>query len=232
MKNSALLMGAAALAVIAYVPKAAAQDWSGGYVGARADWTQGSVDYANPGTPEQDELNGGFMGLQAGYNFDVGPLVVGARGSAEWGNATQTVRDGNYITESGTLSSVYTLAMIVGIPLGGGALLYGEAGKSWADLEQQEQCPDPAAVPFGFCRPAAGHAPFNLSESQTVSGNTFGGGIEFRLAGNWTLGLEYSQTEYDAESYVLSPDASGNPLPASDAELSDKRAGVTLNWHF
>ncbi len=224
-------MGAAALAVIAYVPKAAAQDWSGGYVGLRSDWVQGSVDYENTGTPEQDALDGGFMGVQAGYNFDVGPLIVGARGSAEWGNATQTVRDGNYITESGTLSSAYTLAMIVGVPLGG-ALLYAEAGKSWAELEQQEQCPDPAAVPFGFCRPAAGHAPFNLSQSQTVSGNTFGGGIEFRLSENLSLALEYSQTSYDSESYVLSPDASGNPLPASVAELDDRRAGVALNWRF
>lgn len=227
--KSGLIFGAAIIAAVATAPRAHAQDWNGGYIGLRSDYvTDGVVDYQNTGTPEQN-LTGSLMGAQGGYDVSWGAFMAGVAVDGVWGNLKDELADGNEIHESGRLSSQRSLRLRVGLHTRH-ALFYVTGGKTQAELEQGETCPDPATAPFGFCRPAAGHAPFNLHQSHTIDGTTFGGGIELAISEHWTLGVEARMNDYDDETYVLSPDASGHPLPASVADFDSKQIGFSINW--
>ena len=97
-----------------------------------------------------------------------------AEADVSFGNLDTTVRDGNYITEGGTISALGTVRARLGFAMGR-FMPYVTGGLMWDRLKQSQECPDPAGVPFGWCRPANGYAPYNLSKTETNIGWTLGG---------------------------------------------------------
>lgn len=237
MRTKTLLHGAALpvllVGMLGFASPASAQNSGGAFVGVRSDYVMnGVVDYPNsPDTPEQD-LSGAMMGVQGGYDFAFGRWSVGVVGDGDWGNLSTCVRDGNYITECGKLSAQYSARLRAGVELTDNLRAVLSGGYVWGVLDQQEQCPDPAAVPFGFCRPAAHHAPFNLSQTQTLQGTTYGISLEYALTRSLFLGFEWRRNQFGNEDFVLSPDASGNPLPTSTASFDNDQVGLSLNYRF
>jgi outer membrane immunogenic protein len=54
------------------------------------------------------------------------------------------------------------------------------------------------------------------SDSKVLSGNTFGGGLEFALTNNWSLGAEGRFTWYPNSTYSAGTLATvGSPIPGS-----------------
>jgi opacity protein-like surface antigen len=111
----------------------------------------------------------------------------------------------------------------------GNVLPYVTGGAALTSLKQGEVCPEPAAAPFGFCH---SHGPFDLSESKTLVGGTVGAGVEVALAPGWTLQAQYLHTFFPDTTYVLSPDANGDPLPPSTAHVSMDEGSVSFLKRF
>jgi opacity protein-like surface antigen len=208
----------------------AGSTWSGSYVGLKTAYDSLQVDYTEPGTPGQG-LNGAMIGLAGGMDFQANSLVLGVAGDVEFGNITAFARDGNYITESGKANVIGTLRGRAGFAMGNW-LPYITGGLAITSLEQGEICPDPAAVPNGFCRPALGHAPFDLKSSKTLVGGTFGGGIEVKMSEGMSIQAQYLHSIFPTTTYILSPDASGNPLPASEAHPTLDEGSLTFVKRF
>lgn len=229
-------LAAAAITGFAALPSTAAADegqrWEGCSVGLETSQFSTTVTFPND-QPDQD-LETFMVGPSANcrMQFDNG-LVLGVNGRALFGEADDYQNDGNYIDQVGTSDSLVALSGLIGFVVGN-ALLYAEGGKSEISLEQREVCPDPAAVPFGWCRPANGYSPYDLSEEQTEEGTFYGAGINFATSDDWSIGLRYTRHEFEGARYEnLGPAANGNNLPAKQVEDHDAdEIGINIIYQF
>lgn len=205
-----------------------AYSWTGFYAGIHGGQAWGDQSYTNTGTPSQN-FSGGIYGAQLGYNLQTSNIVWGIEADISNGKQKDSVRDGNYIVETGEIGAQGTIRGRLGLAVGR-TLPYLTAGYAWARVTQGESCPaDPAAVVAGFCKT---HGPFNLSGTNTQSGFVWGGGVEHAISHNWSLRLEGLHTVYRASTYILGPDATAAPLPPSEAHLKTTQIRVGINYRF
>jgi len=218
---------------------AGSSPWSGAYLGFESDFDATSVTYTNSGTPHQN-LDGALLGVQAGYDWSFGGLVIGVAGDATFGNLNTVVRDGNYITESGQINALGLLRARVGVPMGN-FLPYVTGGVAVTSLEQGEICPDPVAAPYGFCNhgisgdpnyAGSSPGPFDLKQQKTLVGATLGAGFEMTVASGWSLQAQYLHSFFPNTTYVLGPDSDGKPLPPSTAHISMDEGTVAFLKRF
>jgi outer membrane immunogenic protein len=73
---------------IAEAAMAAAEDWSGAYVGIKGGYGAGNANFswAVPGTEADVPIEGWLAGVVAGAGFQSGNFYVGAEGEASWTN--------------------------------------------------------------------------------------------------------------------------------------------------
>lgn len=184
-----LLLGTTALAAIGLNVAAHAADivtkapptsliappynWSGFYVGANfgGAWSSGSLKI--PGNNFYGGLTEFMGGVQAGYNFQLGHLLLGVEG--EFDGATF----GRPTLSTPTLGSVSqnwiaTAAGRVGF-VQDRWLVYGKLGGGWAYSNALLNFPGVV-----------------WNGSNTSSGWLAGAGVEYGFKSNWTLKLEYS----------------------------------------
>lgn len=204
-----------------------AYSWTGFYAGIHGGQAWGDQSYTNTGTPSQN-FTGGIYGAQLGYNLQTSNIVWGIETDISTGKLNDSVRDGNYIVETGEIRSQGTIRGRLGLALGR-TLPYLTAGYAWANVKQGESCPAPAAAPFGFCHT---HGPFDLTQTKMQSGFVWGGGVEHAISHNWSIRLEGLHTVYNATTYNLSPDANGAALPPSEAHLKSTQLRFGLNYRF
>ncbi len=210
----------------------AEEEWNDGlHVDLVSMYSQSETDYPlSPGTPDQTGMDGGYMGVGVGYDVAAGNFVFGGGADITFGDGSTYVDDGNAIDEWGEVSQFLEVYLRAGYLVNDNTLVYVIGGVSQADLTQGESCPD--GFQFGFCgvnrNPRT--SPFHLEETQTIDGTMFGAGVELSLSDDWTVRLEYRQRDYDEVTYVLSPDASGNPLPPSIVDLDSRAVGVVLSY--
>ncbi len=94
----------------------------------------------------------------------------------------------------------------------------------------------PALAPFPGAPPQNFSAP-GVGSSQDYLGVTFGGGIEYALTNNWSLGAEYRFADFGKRNVtlVIAP-AAGVLLPAMPVEmpvsLFSQQATARLNYRF
>jgi opacity protein-like surface antigen len=186
-------------------------NWTGFYMGLHGGWASTDIESDVSGKPVQG-LEGGIVGAQVGaqYQFQ-GGLVTGVEADISFAKLTQTVRDGNYITQSGTISQLGSVRGRLGYAMGAW-MPYLTGGFAWDRLEQTQQCPDPAAVPFGHCNVANGFAPYNLGKTITNTGWVYGLGIEHAINKVWSFRLEGLRYEFGSETYALGTTPSGKTL--------------------
>jgi outer membrane immunogenic protein len=99
-------------------------------------------------------------------------------------------------------------------------LVYGTAGVAFANLEASVFLPGALIA----------------SASDTLTGWTAGGGIEFGLWDNWSLGVEYRFSSFDASDFglgniVFDPVLPGAPL-RSRFDLETHEVTARLNYRF
>jgi outer membrane immunogenic protein len=135
-----------------------AYSWVGPYLGGNVGYAWGSVDN-NATNPS------GFAGgIQAGYNWQSGPLVFGVEGDLQASDANDTFAPWKFSNPwFGTVRGRvgYALSNI---------LFYGTGGLAFGELTGET---------------------FGLSESHTTAGWTAGVGAEFGFARNWSAKVEY-----------------------------------------
>jgi outer membrane immunogenic protein len=135
-----------------------AYSWAGPYLGANLGYNWGSVSFV-PAKP-----SGISGGLQAGYNWQSGPLVFGLEGDLQASAASDTFAAWKFSNPwFGTVRGRIGYAF-------DNVLFYGTGGLAFGSLRASN---------------------FAGAESHTSPGWTVGVGAEFGLSQNWTAKVEY-----------------------------------------
>jgi len=210
-------------------------NWTGFYVGAHGGYAGSSIDpagdYPLTGAPTQ-KVEGGIVGLQVGAQYQWhGGLVTGVEADISFAQLKETVRDGNYITQTGNISTFGTVRARLGYAMGR-FMPFVTAGLAWDRLSENEVCPDPASVQFGWCRPATGNGPYNLTQSKTNFGWAYGVGFDYAVSRDWSVRLEAMRLEFDTEEYNLGAMANGvqNPTKRFEHDIDVVRFATNMRF--
>lgn len=194
-------------------PPAAAYNWTGFYIGAHVGWAGMDKDWFvflnNAGT--QHHLSGILGGGQVGFNWQAGNLVLGVEGDVSGmdpsGSSTCPQITFTCRTEAHWLA---TLAGRAGYAFGP-ALLYVKGGAAWAGEK------------YAFVPNVAGVATSETSETRT--GWTVGGGLEYAFAPSWSVRAEYDYFDFGSKDV----DISG---VAVNVDQTAQRALLGVNYRF
>jgi outer membrane immunogenic protein len=146
-----------------------AYSWAGPYLGANLGYGWGTIEN-NPTKPS------GFLGgIQAGYNWQSGPLVFGVEGDVQASGA-----DDRFAAWKFSNPWFGTARGRVGYALNN-IMFYGTGGLAFGELRGET---------------------LGLSESHTTSGWTVGAGAEFGFAQNWTAKVEYLYVDLSSTRFT------------------------------
>ena len=192
-----------------------------------------------PGEGCFDDRGGTTLGARMGYDWQMGHWVFGAL--AEYNK--HDVRDGvsGFSTTPASyamireLDSTIALRARAGISFGQSNdwLAYATAGAVRAKLNNRFETTNTANA-------------FDLTDSGDADGVQFGLGVERKIAGNVSLGLEYLRTRLDDEDTIvrvsrgtapatnpfLLVNANGTDMRRNDDRLDLDTLQLTLNYRF
>ncbi len=188
-------------------------NWTGFYVGVSGGGAWGTSEHTFPGgTHGPFDISGGLVGGTVGYNWQSGNLVLGLEGDYSWADIHGSTTGVPTACLGGscdtTIRSFGTARGRVGYAWDN-ALFYGTGGFAWGNVHAAE---------VGFDR-----------GSDTFTGWTIGGGIEYGFAPNWSAKIEYLYV--DLGNDVLYGSGFGAPHTV-DATANVVRAGINyrFNW--
>ena len=184
--------------------------WSGFYAGAIAGVNFGQ--FTDNGRNYFGNAFGGLYGLEAGYNYQSGPLVAGVEADLDFGsvngsgNPYRNVWGSGNITGNGSLRGRFGYAF-------NRALIYGTVGYTGASLK-------------GSITDLAGAPNIYASQSAYLNGFVIGGGLEFALTDRVSIKAEYLYNNYSSTGFF----AGTRDNLTAGASISTVRAGI--NYHF
>jgi outer membrane immunogenic protein len=209
---SVLILGAGAAAAAdlpsaKYLPKApplpAFYNWTGFYVGGQVGYSWGTDT-----TQELLTANRGFInefeyhpesvigGAHAGFNYQMGSIVVGIEGDVEGMNARSGFHDPSLVRSpfdpGGLVRVKQDWQASVRARLGYAFdrfMIYGTGGAAFTELD------------YTYFNPLAG---FGESGTFSRTGWTVGGGVNYAITNNLILGASYRYTDYGKFDYVAS----------------------------
>jgi outer membrane immunogenic protein len=188
--------------------------WAGFYAGAQVGWagTDARLRFNN-GAPTLDPSEDGVIGGgHAGYNFVRGPWVFGVEGDFEAANLSKHVSSAAGITSEGSLDNDWQASIRGRIGYATGrALVYGTGGAAFANINVK-------GGPLG--------GPLN-SNSDTVTGWTAGGGVEYALSAPFSVRIEYRFADFGQQDFLLPTFGVHEKV---DLKESTVRGGVS--YHF
>lgn len=209
------------VAPVAYAP---AFSWTGFYVGGELGWIQTNPRFSTGtlllGAPflvtsasRKDGLTYGFL---AGYNYQVGDLVLGVEGDFQgWtvGEIRYTAITGDFLTAhskwGGSIRGRLGYAA-------DHALLYVTGGAAFASIETSI--------------PSTG---ISIGGDGTRVGWTVGAGLDYAFTNNWFTGVEYRYSQYQSKSLVLYPIPILNlGIIGLKQELSNNQVTARLGYKF
>jgi outer membrane immunogenic protein len=154
-----------------------AYSWAGPYLGGNLGYAWGSVDNAIP------KPSGVQGGVQAGYNWQSGPLVFGIEGDLQATGADDTFAPWKFSNPwFGTVRGRVGYAF-------NNVLFYGTGGLAFGELRGET---------------------FGLSESHTNAGWTAGVGAEFGFAPNWSAKVEYLFVDLSDSRFTITGVSNGS----------------------
>ena len=184
-----------------------AYDWSGFYIGAMGGYGW-----------DREDSSGGFGGGTIGYNWQfpgsqfVFGIEVDAAGASIKDSLTADVGDGIMATEELKINSFGSVTGRAGVAWDA-ALFYAKGGFAWASRKDSISVPE-----LGL----------NVSDSQTHTGYTIGGGVEYLFTPNWSAKGEYMYTSLGSKTYNL-----GSELELFDSGTIDFHTiKIGVNYHF
>jgi outer membrane immunogenic protein len=180
----------------------AVYNWSGFYIGAMGGY--GS---------ETDAGSGGFGGGTIGYNwqFPGSQFVFGIEGDVAGASIKDSLTEdvgGLLITQESKINTLASVTGRVGLAFDA-ALIYAKGGYAWANNKASI-----SALGTTF------------SDSQTHSGYTIGGGLEYLFTPSWSIKGEYMYSSLGGETYNFG----GDPFESGNIDLHTFKIGV--NYHF
>lgn len=216
----------------------ATYDWSGIYVGGNLGGGWARNDFSDPGlgiigaflgVPVEQTVNSsGFLGgFQAGTNYQIGKLVVGAEADADWAdiNGTSSATFGPFgvpfITRTLGAKTDWTATVTTRIGIAHDRwMIYGKAGAAWENTKYTDTWSTPV---FG--------AVFSGSGSETRPGWTVGSGVEYAFWNNWSAKLEYDYMNFGSNTTTIGGVISPLVIPANfgvqnNQEISEVKFGI------
>lgn len=201
----ASIASAADMPVKAHVAPPVAYNWTGFYVGINGGYgwgrdqrtdtmpAAGSGFWTRPAGSGTDTLNptGGLFGGQIGYNFQSGVWVLGIEATGDWASLTQTkasIFAPTTDTWSSKVSAIYTATGRVGYAMGAW-LPYAKGGYAGAQMKAHMDS-------------TLGGGTSLDSGNLWVNGWTLGAGLEYMIASNWIVGIEYDYMSFASKSWI------------------------------
>lgn len=188
---------------MAPVYEAASGNWDGAYIGAFAGYGWGTLSDPDDVIDFDDQeisVDGWQVGLTAGANVTLAEAIVaGIAGDIAWNNAS-----GAYDPEDFTYNVNWSGSIRGRLGFDGGAFLpYVTAGLAFANATADWD---------------------GDVDTQTHIGWTAGAGVEFAVAENVSLDLQYRYSDYGTKTYSINPD--------TDLSLTSHAVTLGLNWGF
>src|SRR6476661_4045112 len=208
------------VAPVAYVP---AFSWTGFYLGGELGWIQTNPKYTTGalllGAPflvtSGSDKNGLTYGVLAGYNYQVGQLVLGVEGDFQgWtvGQMRYTAVTGDFLTArskwGGSVRGRLGYAA-------DHALLYVTGGAAFVSNE--------TSIPF------TGIA---IGGDGTRVGWTVGAGLDYAFSNNWFTGLEYHYSQYEAKTFTYPIPILNLGIVGFKQELNSNQVTARIGYKF
>jgi outer membrane immunogenic protein len=193
--------------------------WTGQYFGVNGGGAFGRTnefDFTAFGTMAHHDVGGGFAGGTSGYNYQIGSIVLGMLGDADWASVagstscptpTLTCSTHAYYLGSSRVRIGYAVDRV---------LIYATGGLGSADLKYRT---------FTSATGADANAPYSAWEF----GYVFGGGIEYALDNNWSVKAEYLYYGFGTSSAPAGT-LSGGSNTALRTDIQTIKVG--LNYKF
>jgi outer membrane immunogenic protein len=242
-------------APIAYPP--AAYNWTGFYVGAHLGGGLASKQWTDLGTDldptsvdaGSHKATGPLGGIQGGYNWQIGHLVLGVEGQYSFANLSGDHQDTTLIgfdfgslfvisTQANRYStkvdSIATIAGRIGFasdPIDR-TLFYATGGVAFARDKYAVQSTvsgiecSPAAAAVN-CFPVFGTS--SLSGSQNRQGWMVGAGLEYGLTENWSAKVEYNYLDFGTKTVSLQGNQCVTILGGTDCRPASGNFNVNQN---
>jgi outer membrane immunogenic protein len=208
------------VAPVAYVP---AFSWTGFYLGGELGWIQTNAEYTTGaqilGVPflvtSASDKNGLIYGGLAGYNYQVGQLVLGVEGDfAGWtvGRIRYTAITGDFLTAhskwAGSIRGRLGYAF-------DHALFYLTGGAAFISNETSI--------------PTTG---ISIGGDGTRAGWTVGAGLDYAFTNNWFSGIEYRYSQYQSRSFVYPIPILNLGFVGFKQELSSNQVTWRIGYKF
>jgi outer membrane immunogenic protein len=199
--------------------------WTGPYLGGELGWMQTMPTYT-PGAviagapfvasslPVSDK-QGVTYGLIAGYNYQVGPYVLGLEGDfTGWtvGEMRSTAITGDFITAHSKWGGSIRGRLGYAIDH---ALFYMTGGAALAST-----------------RTSATGTGYSIGDNDIRWGWTLGGGIDYAFTNNWFVGVAYRYTQYASKTYTYPVGILNLGIVGFEQEISDQRVSARLGYKF
>ncbi len=216
-------------------PVSPAYNWTGFYIGVHGGtgFAGTMQDISNPGA-QKLSTQGGFGGIQAGYNWQINRVVFGAEVDASFGDIGKSWGGVNgfdpYYGKDAT-KTFGTVKGRVGYTFDR-LLVYGTGGLAWGDNEHGFGCDATRTVATNGCQNKPGGTAFYTSTNSTDIGYTVGGGLEYALADRWTIRGEYLYTDFGTNKINMTDP--NYPAARSERNFSTKFQTITagINYRF
>jgi outer membrane immunogenic protein len=185
-----------------YLPPAPIFTWSGFYLGGQVGYAwardNGSINNPAPGIPGLPaaiflpftvDLNGVIGGAHVGYNLQINQWVVGLEGDVDGTSLSKTQLVGAFPPFfQGLVNPKATVQGSIRARLGiafDRVLIYATGGAAFADF----------TIAYNT-RPLGG-----LDQiTSTRSGWTVGGGLDYAITNNWSIGAEYRYSDFGSRN--------------------------------
>jgi outer membrane immunogenic protein len=175
-------------------------NWSGFFLGVSAPgtlWGETKWSFAGAAGGAADNYSGVLAGGGGGYNYQMGPYVIGGQVEWDWTNA----RGGESFSCPATASdsfnncdtrvnSIFTATARLGYALDR-LLVYGQGGLAVGDVTAK------------FVSDSFAPGSTTASASKTAVGWTIGAGFEFGLTQNISAKAEYLYFDLGSDTYNL-----------------------------
>ncbi|TMK00313.1 MAG: TonB-dependent receptor, partial [Alphaproteobacteria bacterium] len=236
-------------------PVLAAWTWAGPYLGGTICYSAGKSKtdtiFSDPvngtelfATRASRQLDGAIGGAQAGYNWLAGNWLAGIEGDLNYSGQRAklnavcpgevcnpalvgVIDDPSVVANSEhgqKLEWFATLRGRLGVILTPDAIAYATGGVAVGEVMT-------AGTVFGF---DADGNPVNtiVSSHNTKAGYAAGGGIEGRLAGNWTAKIEYLYLDLGTVTTMPAPAPNSTTTTAFNSRITDNLLRIGINYKF
>ncbi|MFT3987338.1 outer membrane protein [Aestuariivirga sp.] len=209
---AALLVSSSAMAADVTMP---VRDWTGPYVGIQAGYGWGKSDWSflDGGTATKHDIDGFVGGAHLGYDFQHDSIVMGLVGDVNFGdvNGSSTCPNEDYTCKT-SVDFLSTIRARIGVTPADGLLIYATGGLAIGDVHSKA--------------PSASNT---YKGSQTSLGWTIGGGAEYMITDNVSVGAQLLYVDLGNKKSDLKFDGSNDPFKD---KLDMVVAQGTLSFRF